>query len=136
MRWSLHLKGAQIVTGLRQKGVRWDPHDTPIRKLEAAPRCRSCGTRRSRPPVHMVKLTKQDRAVGVGSSRRRCLIAPAEGAYSVDGDGNQMHVWCDLGAERGPERGPRPRRFPVQLRANPRNLESVARSPIPTLESG
>jgi hypothetical protein len=27
------------------------------------------------------------------------LIAPAEGAYSVDGDRNQMHVRCDLGAD-------------------------------------
>jgi hypothetical protein len=33
--------------------------DTPIWKLEAALRCRSCGTHRYRPPVHMIKLTKQ-----------------------------------------------------------------------------
>lgn len=35
------------------------PPDTPIWKLEAALRCRSCGTKRYRPPVHMIKLTKQ-----------------------------------------------------------------------------
>jgi len=35
------------------------PRDTPIWKLEAALRCRSCGTRRYRPPVHMIKLTQQ-----------------------------------------------------------------------------
>jgi hypothetical protein len=33
--------------------------DTPIWKLEAAFRCRSCGTRRYKPPVHMVKLTER-----------------------------------------------------------------------------
>lgn len=35
------------------------PRDTPIWKLEAAFRCRSCGTRRYRPPVHMIKLTER-----------------------------------------------------------------------------
>jgi hypothetical protein len=35
------------------------PRDTPIWKLEAALRCRSCGARRYRPPVHMIKLTQQ-----------------------------------------------------------------------------
>jgi hypothetical protein len=35
------------------------PRDTPIRKLEAALRCRPCGTRRYRPPVHMIKLTQR-----------------------------------------------------------------------------
>jgi hypothetical protein len=34
------------------------PRDTPIRKLEGSFRCRSCGTRRYRPPVHMIKLTE------------------------------------------------------------------------------
>jgi hypothetical protein len=33
--------------------------DTPIWKLESAFRCRSCGTRRYKPPVHMIKLTQQ-----------------------------------------------------------------------------
>src|SRR6266699_355768 len=32
------------------------PRDTPIWKLEAALKCRSCGTRRYKPPVHMIKL--------------------------------------------------------------------------------
>ena len=33
--------------------------DTPIWKLEGSFRCRSCGTRRYRPPVHMIELTEQ-----------------------------------------------------------------------------
>jgi ribosomal protein L40E len=33
--------------------------DTPIWKLESALRCRSCGTKRYRPPVHMIKLTEE-----------------------------------------------------------------------------
>jgi hypothetical protein len=35
------------------------PRDTPIWKLETAFRCRSCGTRRYKPPVHMIKLTER-----------------------------------------------------------------------------
>jgi hypothetical protein len=35
------------------------PRNTPIRKLEAALKCRSCRTRRYSPPVHMIKLTQQ-----------------------------------------------------------------------------
>jgi hypothetical protein len=34
------------------------PRDTPIWKLEGSFRCRSCGTRRYKPPVHMIKLTE------------------------------------------------------------------------------
>ncbi len=34
------------------------PRDTPIWKLEGSFRCRSCGTRRYKPPVHMIKLTQ------------------------------------------------------------------------------
>lgn len=34
------------------------PRDTPIWKLEAALKCRSCRTLRYSPPVHMIKLTK------------------------------------------------------------------------------
>jgi ribosomal protein L44E len=33
--------------------------DTPIWKLELSFRCRSCGTRRYKPPVRMIKLTEQ-----------------------------------------------------------------------------
>jgi hypothetical protein len=33
--------------------------DTPIWKLEPSFRCRSCGTRRYKPPVRMIRLTKQ-----------------------------------------------------------------------------
>lgn len=32
---------------------------TPIWKLEPSFRCRSCGTRRYKPPVRMIKLTEQ-----------------------------------------------------------------------------
>jgi hypothetical protein len=35
------------------------PRDTPIWKLETAFRCRSCGTPRYRPPVHMIRLTQE-----------------------------------------------------------------------------
>ena len=35
------------------------PRDTPIWKLEGSFRCRSCGTRRYKPPVHMIKLTAE-----------------------------------------------------------------------------
>ena len=34
------------------------PRDTPIWKLEAALKCRSCKKGRSAPPVHMIKLTE------------------------------------------------------------------------------
>jgi hypothetical protein len=34
------------------------PRDTPIWKLEAALKCRSCRTPRYSPPVHMIKLTE------------------------------------------------------------------------------
>ena len=33
--------------------------DTPIWKLEPSFRCRSCGTRRYKPPVRMIKLTER-----------------------------------------------------------------------------
>jgi hypothetical protein len=35
------------------------PRDTPIWKLEAALKCRSCKKRRYAPPVHMIKLTRE-----------------------------------------------------------------------------
>jgi hypothetical protein len=35
------------------------PRDTPIWKLEAALKCRSCRTLRYSPPVHMIRLTKE-----------------------------------------------------------------------------
>jgi hypothetical protein len=34
------------------------PRDTPIWKLEAALKCRSCSKGRYAPPVHMIKLTR------------------------------------------------------------------------------
>jgi hypothetical protein len=41
-----------------QDGSRKPPRDTPIWKLEAALKCRSCRTPRYSPPVHMIKLTE------------------------------------------------------------------------------
>jgi hypothetical protein len=35
------------------------PRDTPIWKLEAALKCRSCATPRYAPPVHLIRLTKE-----------------------------------------------------------------------------
>src|SRR3981081_4531998 len=35
------------------------PRDTPIWKLEAALKCRSCRTPRYSPPVHMIRLTQE-----------------------------------------------------------------------------
>ena len=35
------------------------PRDTAIWKLESSFRCRSCGTRRYKPPVRMIKLTER-----------------------------------------------------------------------------
>jgi hypothetical protein len=58
MRLSLHLKGEQVVTGLRQTGVRWKPAYRPIWKLEAALKCRWCRKGRHAPPMHMIKLTE------------------------------------------------------------------------------
>jgi hypothetical protein len=40
-------------------GVTRRPRDTPIWKLEAALKCRSCRTPRHSPRVHMIKLTQQ-----------------------------------------------------------------------------
>jgi hypothetical protein len=37
------------------------PRDTPIWKLETAFRCRSCGTPRYRPPVHMLTQNRRSR---------------------------------------------------------------------------
>ena len=37
------------------------PPDTPIWKLEAALKCRSCCTPRYAPPVHMIRLTKEQK---------------------------------------------------------------------------
>jgi hypothetical protein len=39
-----------------QDGSCKPPRDTPIWKLEAALKCRSCRTPRYSPPVHMIKL--------------------------------------------------------------------------------
>ena len=46
------------------------PRDTPIWKLEAALKCRSCRKGRYAPPVHMIKLTENsgDYALSVGAS--------------------------------------------------------------------
>jgi hypothetical protein len=39
------------------------PRDTPLWKLEAALKCRSCRTPRYSPPVHMIRLTEERRTV-------------------------------------------------------------------------
>ena len=41
------------------------PRNTPIWKLEAALKCRSCRTPRYAPPVHMIKLTKSARSTRI-----------------------------------------------------------------------
>ena len=53
------------------------PRDTPIWKLEASLKCRSCRKGRYAPPVRMVKLTghARDHALQVGSSARGLLTA-------------------------------------------------------------
>jgi hypothetical protein len=48
-----HTVGSSIRSAIRR------PRDTPIRKLEGSFRCRSCGTRRYKPPVHVIKLTTE-----------------------------------------------------------------------------
>jgi len=48
--------------------------DTPIWKLEAALKCRSCRTPRYSPPVHMIRLTKER------------LIAPYDWVHPDDDD--------------------------------------------------
>jgi hypothetical protein len=37
----------------------WKPRDTPLWKLEASLKCRSCRKGRYAPPVHMIKLTEK-----------------------------------------------------------------------------
>src|SRR3979411_2095608 len=58
------------------------PRDTPIWKLEAALKCRSCRKGRYAPPVHMIKLTES-----LGNTLRiiRPVIVMDEGhrAYSA-----------------------------------------------------
>jgi hypothetical protein len=48
------------------------PWDTPIWKLEAALKCRSCRKGRYAPPVHMIKLTatQEIHAVAMAASGR------------------------------------------------------------------
>jgi hypothetical protein len=41
-----------------EPATRRRPRDTPIWKLEAALKCRSCRKGRYAPPVHMIKLTE------------------------------------------------------------------------------
>jgi hypothetical protein len=49
------------------------PRHTPIWKLEAALRCRSCRTPRYAPPVHMIRLTKE-REIGLTFGCIRTMI--------------------------------------------------------------
>ena len=50
--------------------------DTPIWKLELSFRCRSCGTRRYKPPVRMIKLTVLRRTNG-------CILMRSGEAYCI-----------------------------------------------------
>jgi hypothetical protein len=58
----LRLAGDRVLsmqdTGKHAVGIR-RPRDTPIWKSEPSFRCRSCGTRRYKPPVRMIKLTEE-----------------------------------------------------------------------------
>src|ERR1700674_2783371 len=49
------------------------PRDTPIWKLEAALKCRSCKKGRYAPPVHMIKLT-QGEEISLASKRYRPML--------------------------------------------------------------
>ena len=51
------MKGAQVVTGARQTGVK-PARNFGDRKAHAL-KCRSCKKGRYAPPVHMIKLTKE-----------------------------------------------------------------------------
>jgi hypothetical protein len=51
-------KRCETLASIPLKNVR-RPRVTPIWTLEAAFRCRSCATKRYRPPVHLIKLTQQ-----------------------------------------------------------------------------
>ena len=59
----LRLVGGQMPPLRNQASIPLDairrPRDTPIWKLEAALKCRSCKKGRYAPPVHMIKLTRQ-----------------------------------------------------------------------------
>jgi hypothetical protein len=53
-----HSKRCQTRASIPLEHIR-RPRDTPIWKLEAAFKCRSCRTPRYSPPVRMIKLTKE-----------------------------------------------------------------------------
>jgi hypothetical protein len=83
------------------------PRDTPIWKLEAALKCRSCRKGRYAPPVHMIKLTERQesrltsgcirtrRGEGAGS-RRRAISCGAFGgiAWVLYRDEKLCHKGC------------------------------------------
>jgi hypothetical protein len=53
------------------------PRDTPIWKLEAALKCRSCRTPRYSPPVHMIKhRNTRDHSLRLGASGRGTVSRP------------------------------------------------------------
>jgi hypothetical protein len=54
----VELPFAKQAPSIRLDAIR-RPRDTPIWKLEGSFRCRSCGTRRYKPPVHLIKLTQE-----------------------------------------------------------------------------
>ena len=69
--WDCHVATAPMLligvtqhalgAGIARTGgaLRHRPRDTPIWELEAALKCRSCGTRRYEPPVHLIKQTME-----------------------------------------------------------------------------
>jgi hypothetical protein len=53
--------------------------DTPIRKLEASLKCRSCRKRKRAPPVHMIRLiAAADHALCLGASGRGAVSGAGE----------------------------------------------------------
>jgi len=90
------------------------PRDTPIWKLEASLKCRSCRKGRSAPPVHMIKLTETQSITpykwGHPSEEREARAKPAPGLAMPGPRGNDesglgtvfvprcYHVPCGIGS--------------------------------------
>jgi hypothetical protein len=70
--WRLRLAGDRMLpmwASMPLDAIRRS-RETPIWKLEPSFRCRSCGTRRYKPPVRMIKLTEQQEITPcLGASR-------------------------------------------------------------------
>jgi hypothetical protein len=57
-RWEFECHRCRTRASLLLDAIR-RPRDTPIWKLEAGLKCRSCKKGRHAPPVHMIKLTQE-----------------------------------------------------------------------------